>query len=692
MQKKSPRLSPKQLQALELVAAGKFFPDLVLEDDGYHARWRDVNDNPWTDEMVRRHVSTLVSRAATRETFTNVHDAWLAALCNSDGLIKWESEADLKKFQNELKDWYSPLFLPAVKITPDPKTLEPVYPKLKTGDELRALGYAYKDYLRLSPVEAAAALRVPVKTSAELDSDKAQLSLVVRVDGEIVTSNEIRQLLSQHSTLVFFRDRWIEVDINILKLALRAFEQVEGKKLTNAQMVTFAIGLGHIGPLDLEDVAVHGWLRGILAKGERTLLSAAKPKALKSLPLRDYQLRGVAWLKFLTDHDLGPLLADDMGLGKTIQVIAWMKLQLGRVGAPRTPRFLIVCPLTVVANWRHELEKFAPELLDSVTITNYTQLTKNYHHYCDHEWSGLILDEAQMIKNPKTQIHKAVCRLRPKNRLALTGTPIENSLSDLWAIEEFLNPGFLGDLKSFQSKSIERIRHAMEPFMLMRKKSDPGIADELGEKHEVMEYCELIEKERTEYEHALNIYKYSPKRAGDTVALITDLKLICDGEGKLDRLIDLVKDIFAHDESVLIFSQFAKVGAKIARRMEKEFGHRFPFLHGALTTRQREGEIDAFNAGGKNAFILSLRAGGFGLNLTKATHVIHFDRWWNPAVENQATDRAYRIGQTKDVLVHNLVTLGTIEEHVEEILARKSNLRDLLKLDAEAFWKLVKLQ
>ena len=701
--------SPRQLEALKIVARGDFFPDLVKEDDGYYARWRDVTDNPWVDHYARESVATLASLRGTKlhETFLSLHDAWLSALQSSTGELKWDSELEIKAFQKTLQDWYSPLFLPKLKITTDPKTLSPVYPPRDADfsprgkkSYLLALGYAYKRFNALSPVERAADLHVDIKAGAILDSDAAKLKLVVHVDGEVVTSDEIRQLLSQHSNLVFFRDRWILVDVNILKMALRAFEQVEGKPLTKPEMVTFALGLGHVGPFDLEDVAVHGWLRGILSReeeGTRTLLSATKPKALKDLPLRPYQEKGALWIKFLTDHNLGALLADDMGLGKTLQVIAWMRLQFASSPSKgrglQSPRFLVVCPLTLVANWKHELEKFAPELLDRVTITNYTQLTRNYHQYSNHRWDGLILDEAQFIKNPKTQIHKAVCSLRPEHRIALTGTPIENSLSDLWSIEEFLNPGFLGDLRSFEKKSLERIRHAMEPFMLMRKKSDPGIAAELPEKHEEMECCELNDKEHEDYEHALAIYRHSAKKQGDVFALIMALKLICDGEAKLDRLMDLIKEIFANGESCLIFTQFAKVGAKIARRFEKDYGRRFPFLHGALTPKMREHEIDSFTQDkNPSAFILSLKAGGFGLNLTKATHVIHFDRWWNPAVEEQATDRAHRIGQTKDVLVHNFVTLGTIEERVEQILARKENLRDLLKIDAEAFWKLVKLQ
>ena len=222
---------------------------------------------------------------------------------------------------------------------------------------------------------------------------------------------------------------------------------------------------------------------------------------------------------------------------------------------------------------------------------------------------------------------------------------------------------------------------------MRRLKTDPEIAGELGEKREIKEYCLLSPAQRAQYEAALEDYRASERRQGDAFALITRLKLVCDGEGKLLRLLDLLEAVFAAGESALVFTQYAKVGAWLKRQLEQRFARAFPFLHGGLDAAAREREIAAFNAQGPRAFVLSLRAGGFGLNLTKATHVVHFDRWWNPAVENQATDRAHRIGQDRTVFVHAFITEGTLEEHVDELLARKTRVAGTLVTAGEAFWK-----
>ena len=449
--------------------------------------------------------------------------------------------------------------------------------------------------------------------------------------------------------------------------------------------------------------------------------------------MRDYQRRGVEWVKFLTEHGFGALLADDMGLGKTIQVIAWIlstvpsassrtgvgKRRTGAVGedADSTESILIVAPLTLLSNWRHEFAKFAPSLKvyvhqgekrhlasgfrktvheADVTITSYNLLVRDYTDFSEIEWDALVLDEAQAVKNPDTQAARAIRALTPPKRIALTGTPVENSVSDLWSLEEFLNPGFLGSRKEFAERFVKpiaaderstagkRLRHALEPFVLRRLKSDKGIAAELGEKREVREYCELTADQRRDYEMALADFRASEHAQGDVFALLTRLKLICDGAGKLERLFDLVETIFENGESVLVFTQYAKVGAWLRDELEKRFERHFPFLHGGLSATERESQVQAFQTSKRpNLFILSLKAGGFGLNLTKATHVIHFDRWWNPAVENQATDRAHRIGQKKTVFVHLFISAGTLEEHVDEILERKARVADSVITEAE---------
>ena len=266
---------------------------------------------------------------------------------------------------------------------------------------------------------------------------------------------------------------------------------------------------------------------------------------------------------------------------------------------------------------------------------------------------------------------------------------------DIWALEDFLNPGFLGERKAFErrfarpiaesehSSAAVRLRRALEPFILRRLKSDAPVAAELGEKREIREYCRLGADERRRYEAALEDFRTQERRRGDVFALITELKLVCDGASKLERLCELLETVFENGESALVFTQYAKIGTWLRAELQNRFGRRFPFLHGGLPLAEREREIAAFNRGGASAFILSLKAGGSGLNLTKATHVIHFDRWWNPAVENQATDRAHRIGQKRTVFVHLMITAGTLEEHVDDILRGKSKMADSLITEAE---------
>ena len=797
------RPSPRQLEALALVAAGKFYPDFVKEDDGWHARWRAVGapDNPWVDDYVRTPSITALSEDAEDQRHETLHDAWAMALRSRTGLVRWD-EAECAAFAEDLRGWHdgaadetsvrkalaftlsakgeaegSPFTLSCavpkgraalkalgqatyvwgalrgLRLPPQPKhpNPQPKHPNTQTPKHPSCLSVSLdkreaEDYLRRGARDLRDAgytvdgvdFAVAVTAEAEVDgpAERPSVKIAVKVDGEVVTAEEIRFLLEQGSTLVFFRNRWIEVDRAILKEALRALER---QNPSAANPLAFALGIGAVGRLAFDEAKTHGWIRGLVNSLRQSASAAASgEKDLLSVPglagnLRAYQARGVRWMRFLTDNGFGALLADDMGLGKTIQSIAWILSHF-----PQTPKnpdpntqtpkhpntFLIIAPLTLVGNWKHEFAKFAPQLrvyvhqgemrhLGSgfkraaaeadVVITSTSLLVKDHRELAEVEWEGVVLDEAQAIKNPDAQCSRAIRALGVRRRLALTGTPIENSVMDVWSLEEFLNPGFLGDRKSFADRFVKplaadghaaagkRLRRALEPFVLRRLKSDPLVAGELGEKREVREYCALAASERLDYENALADYRASERKQGDVFALITRLKLICDGEGKLARLEELLRTIFEGGESALVFTQYAKVGAWLRERLAKTFGTAFPFLHGALSAAAREREIRAFReSAAPTAFLLSLKAGGFGLNLTKATHVIHFDRWWNPAVESQATDRAHRIGQEKTVFVHAFVTEGTLEERVEEILDRKESLAGLLK-DGEAFWEMVKI-
>ena len=709
------------------------------------------------DELARRaHRTVLESDDSSHDT---VHDAWLAALRSDSGRLRWSDRESALALARDLEAWRAPLVVsPADRaalrfsLVP-PSNAEPPWllklaapPATRLG--LVSLGQAAALFpplggmrggvAPLTLAEAEAFLRTGAQVlsaagfavdmpdgvtgehlTAEADlspvespkgdgaspaaSRKVAARLAIRVDGERVGERELQFLLDQGSSLVFFRDRWIEVDRNVLREAMRAIRAVKSKKLGVREAAAFAFGAGRAGRLRVAKVSAHGWLRGLLneLRGEEQFKILPPPDGFRGR-LRDYQQRGYSWLVFLTRWGFGPCLADDMGLGKTIQTIAFI---LGL----KTRPVLVVAPVSVTTNWTREFRRFAPGLkvllhqgaeraiggtlrracrAADVVVTGYSLFVRDFTELASVGFSALVLDEAQTVKNPDTRAAKAARALDVPVKVALTGTPFENSANDLWSLEEILNPGLLGERRDFEedfTKSIRadaqggaaaRLRHVLEPFMLRRLKTDPGVAAELGGKREVREYCPLSPAQRRRYEAALASYRADAERGeasrGRMLALLTELKLVCDGEGKLARLDELLAGMFENGESCLVFTQYAKVGRMIRAHLQDTFGRLFPFLHGSLSPAQREAEIAAFNASAEpNAFILSLKAGGFGLNLTRATHVVHFDRWWNPAVENQATDRAHRIGQTKTVFVHAFICAGTLEDHVDELLEAK---------------------
>jgi len=780
--------SPRQREALLLVADGKFYPDFVKEDDGWHARWRALGaDNEWVDEYVRGPSVTVLSEDAEDQRYETLHDAWAMALRSRTGLVRWD-DAECAAFAAELAEWHGGgredvearralCFSFNAANDPGEGAFALSCPRPKGRAQYRALGQAVsvwgalrglrsagaslearlskaeaEDFVRRGARELADAgysvsgvdLAAAVAAAAEIDGsaadvtrgDKKGVRLKIKVAGEEVSAEEIRFLLEQNSTLVFSRDRWIEVDRGILREALRALEKADK---TKANPLSFALGIGAVGRMEVGEVLADGGILGLLNRLRQShdgAANATRGGVAAEIPgfegsLRDYQVRGVEWISFLTDNGFGALLADDMGLGKTIQTIAWILRALAAKAAGAAQPVLVVAPLTLLSNWRHEFAKFAPSLRvyvhqgdmrhvgsgfkkaaaeADVVVTSYALIVRDHREFAEVEWGGIVIDEAQAIKNPDTHAARAIRALGVRRRLALTGTPIENSVADIWSLEEFLNPGLLGDRKSFADRFVKplatdpssaqgkKLRRALEPFVLRRLKSDPAVAGELGEKREVREYCALAPAERAEYEGALADYRAGERRQGDIFALLTRLKLACDGfdgetvsGGKADRLVELVETIFENGESVLVFTQYAKVGEALRKLLEGRFAQPIAFLHGGLSAAQREEQIALFGGtAGSAAFVLSLRAGGFGLNLTKATHVIHYDRWWNPAVEGQATDRAHRIGQEKTVFVHVFVTEGTVEERVEEILDRKESLAGLLK-DGEKLWNAIGL-
>lgn len=449
--------------------------------------------------------------------------------------------------------------------------------------------------------------------------------------------------------------------------------------------------------------------------------------------LRPYQHEGVSWLLFLRRFGLGGVLADDMGLGKTIQFMAYLIYVKERMPKDSGPS-LLICPTSVIGNWEKELERFAPslrillhygnkrekgEMLQNsvqsadLVITSYSIAQLDEEELCQIEWEALCLDEAQNIKNVYTKQSIAIRRFPAQHRIALTGTPMENRLTELWSIYDFINPGYLGNMNEFRKEivtPIERTRDEkliaglqrwVKPFMLRRIKKDPSIQLSLPDKNESKTYMTLTAEQGAMYENLVadlleNLDKLGPmQRRGLILAALTKLKQLCDHpsllakedkpalwdidrSNKVARLLEMCEEIAAEGERCLIFTQYIDMGHQLQQLLEERLGLPVPYLHGGVPKVKRDEMIERFQDTEQPccAFVLSLKAGGTGLNLTAANHVFHFDRWWNPAVENQATDRAFRIGQTKKVQVHKFITLGTLEEKIDEMIDRKQSLND----------------
>jgi SNF2 family DNA or RNA helicase len=483
--------------------------------------------------------------------------------------------------------------------------------------------------------------------------------------------------------------------------------------------------------LPVVSVDVEGWLAQALAQlnQQQHFMPLDEPPDFVG-ELRPYQRRGIGWLAYLRSLGIGACLADDMGLGKTVQSIALL-LHM-RAQQKEHTAALLICPTSVVANWRREVERFAPTLRVLVhhggtrfmgdeflqqtatydlIITSYGTARRDVEFLTRLTWGDLILDEAQNIKNPTAKQTQAVLQLPAHNRIALTGTPVENRLSELWSIMEFLNPGYLEQYELFRRRyilPIERyndedqaaeLRKVVQPFLLRRLKSDPAIIADLPEKNEMVVYCSLTQEQANLYEkvvsETLTLLDQSEgiQRRGLVLGLLTKLKQICNHpahylkqEGplvgrssKLNRLTEMLEEVLAVGDSALVFTQFVEMGELLQRHIIETFKAETLFLHGRTPANQRERMVMAFQeAEAPTIFILSLRAGGAGLNLTRANHVFHFDRWWNPAVESQATDRAFRIGQRRDVQVHKFVVAGTLEEHINQLLEDKKTLSEVV--------------
>jgi SNF2 family DNA or RNA helicase len=553
---------------------------------------------------------------------------------------------------------------------------------------------------------------------------------------ETLTREEFERLAALKTPLVQVRGRWVLLQPDQVEAAVAFWEKHrQREQLRLSQALNLALGASdELDGLPISEIEIEDEFAQVLdALTMRRELVLQKPPEGFEGQLRPYQVVGFSWLSFLREHGLGACLADDMGLGKTIQAIALLlhQKEAGLNGGPS----LVICPTSLVGNWRREINRFAPRLdvmvhhgtgraegeafvaqslAHDVVISTYGLVRRDLDDLTQIRWTNVILDEAQNIKNPLTKQARAVRRLRSEGRMALTGTPIENRLTELWSIFGFLNPGYLGSRASFRrsfglpieryqdQEAVDRLKRLVRPFVLRRVKTDPHVIADLPDKFEHKVYCNLTREQVTLYEAVVQnsmsalqdpaAGEQSIRRRGIVLAMLTRLKQVCnhpalflkDGSelgrrsGKYTRLCEMLEEILEVGERTLIFSQFAEMGKLLQADLERRFDRQVLFLHGGTPQHQRERMIRAFQEDphAPSIFVLSLKAGGTGLNLMRANHVFHYDRWWNPAVENQATDRAFRIGQTRDVQVHKFISSGTLEERIDALIESKSALAD----------------
>ncbi|MEV8402901.1 DEAD/DEAH box helicase [Streptomyces niveus] len=567
------------------------------------------------------------------------------------------------------------------------------------------------------PAPGSATDGTPFFDSEELLKFNWQLAL----DGDPLSEAEMDALAESHRPIVRLRDQWVVIDPSLVRKARK-------RELGLLDPVD-ALAVALTGTAEVDGERVEAVPTGALAVLRDRLVSgpAAVPQpAALDATLRDYQLRGLAWLDLMTSLGLGGCLADDMGLGKTITVIA---LHLHRARPAPT---LVVCPASLLGNWQREITRFAPGVpvhrfhgsgrtLDGVSdgfvLTTYGTMRGSAPELAAYTWGMVVADEAQHVKNPFSSTAKALRTIPAPARVALTGTPVENNLSELWALLDWTTPGLLGPLKSFRARharivenvehagsagtaasdeAVERLSRLVRPFLLRRKKSDPGIVPELPPKTESDHPVPLTREQASLYEAVVRETMAAIEaaegiaRRGLVMKLLTALKQICNHpaqylkeesarlagrSGKLALLDELLDTILTEDGSVLVFTQYVSMARLLSAHLT---ARAIPsqLLHGGTPVAERERMVDRFQSGEIPVFLLSLKAAGTGLNLTRAGHVVHYDRWWNPAVEEQATDRAYRIGQTRPVQVHRLIAEGTVEDRIADMLAAKRALAD----------------
>ncbi len=567
-------------------------------------------------------------------------------------------------------------------------------------------------------------------------SSGLSLNKVIRFDWEIaigkqkLSLEELKALAKLKAPLVRVRGQWVHMTVEEIQAALDLWKKKGKGSATLREIVQMSLGETEAqGTIAFKGVKATGWVGDLLSRlqGRAAFEELATPEEFRGT-LRPYQVRGYSWLWFLKQWGLGVCLADDMGLGKTIQALALIQRDWGSNG--KRP-VLLVCPTSVIGNWHKEAARFTPNLpvmihhgitrtkgeafkrearKHAMVVSSYSLLHRDIDVLRDVSWSAVILDEAQNIKNPETKQARAARSLEADYRVALTGTPVENNVGDLWSIMEFLNPSFLGTQAEFKKSffipiqanrdpaAAKRLKRMAGPFILRRLKTDKSIITDLPEKMEMKVFCTLTKEQASLYAAVVKDVEDSLdstegiQRKGIVLATLSKLKQVCNHprqflgdnspipgrSGKLARLTEMLEEVMEVGDRALVFSQFAEMGQILRRHLQETFGQEVLFLYGAVPKKKRDRMIERFqsDADGPRIFILSLKAGGTGLNLMRANHVFHFDRWWNPAVENQATDRAFRIGQTKNVQVHKFLCVGTLEERIDEMIGRKKEVAE----------------
>jgi non-specific serine/threonine protein kinase len=585
------------------------------------------------------------------------------------------------------------------------------------------------------------AVKVGEKEPAKVGLDALlDFSPVMSLDGEQLTDQDVRAFMQMAEGIIQYKGKWVEIDKKRLEQVLKAFDKLnsmaQNEALTLADVLKLETSMNQLldSPEDDLEVTIdHGqWYRHM----RETLREPSKLEPASLVPsfkanLRTYQEQGYQWLHHMAALGFGACLADDMGLGKTVQMIAFLEYVRVNHGG----RVLLVLPASLIGNWQKEIEKFASDMPYQILhksdikasevleineaaflyITTYG-MTVRLDALKERTWDYLVLDEAQAIKNPGTKQTKAIKAISAKRRIAMTGTPIENHLGDLWSLFDFLNQGLLGTSREFTALTKElsvhetgyaKLRNMIQPFILRRLKTDKSIIADLPDKLEMNTYTTLSAKQVVLYEQLLQQIQKKLEEAegierkGLVLSSIMKFKQICNHpdqylsrevyspshSGKFETLKELCETIYEKRERLLLFTQFKEMTGPLSNLLKEVFGREGFALHGGTSVKARSEMVKQFNAEAYVPYmVLSLKAGGVGLNLTAANHVIHFDRWWNPAVENQATDRAFRIGQTKDVLVHKFVTKGTIEEKIDAMIAEKRALSGELLSETGEQW------